>query len=256
MLCQVRKNIVRSLLRVLAAIGIIVVASSGTPLSIWIYIAWFALAFGCFIRIRTGLAVAFVLFSGVLCILEARWRTTPQVKVPADQPVYVIGDSISAGIGQHEKTWPAVFRDISHLNVKDLSQPGATVESAMLHAQQINIQPATVILEIGGNDLLGGAKAQDFRRQLDVLLGALEGKHQRIIMFELPLLPFKNGFGEAQRSLAGKYHATLIPKKCMVRIFEMKNGTVDDLHLSQEGHNAFAQLVQTVVVAEPVTSHP
>jgi len=66
-------------------------------------------------------------------------------------------------------------------------------------------------------------------------------------MFELPLLPFCNAFGRAQRILAKKHEVTLIPKSYMTKVFSLKGGTLDGLHLSQKGHNALANSVYSLL---------
>lgn len=59
-------------------------------------------------------------------------------------------------------------------------------------------------------------------------------------MFELPLPPFHNGYGQAQRALAKKYNVTLIPKDWLASVIAKTGNTLDGLHLSQKGHNALA----------------
>jgi lysophospholipase L1-like esterase len=144
-----------------------------------------------------------------------------------------------------------VLADSTHLNITNLALPGATAAEALQQAQDVKAPHALVILEIGGNDLLGGAKAADFRAHLETLLAALRPRAQTIVMFELPLLPFNNGIGEAQRSLADKYHVALIPKRCMTAVIGRAGNTEDGLHLSPEGHKALAQAVQDMMVISP-----
>jgi lysophospholipase L1-like esterase len=100
-----------------------------------------------------------------------------------------------------------------------------------------------VLVEIGGNDLLGHTDSKDFYIQLDQLLGRLSAGNSQVVMFELPLFPFCNAFGQAQRNLAKKYNVILIPKHYLTDVFGLKDGTVDGLHLSQKGHDALANLV-------------
>jgi acyl-CoA thioesterase-1 len=59
-------------------------------------------------------------------------------------------------------------------------------------------------------------------------------------MFELPLLPLKNSFGRAQRTLARKYGVRLIPKRFLTNVFAIPGSTSDGLHFTQAGHLALA----------------
>src|ERR1700733_8835498 len=117
MLLWIKHRIVRSALRILVLVGIAIVAASSTPLPLWLELDWFTLGIVCMVlfqpvapRARNiSLAIVFAVFSTVLCICEARYRVLPRIHVAQDQQVYVIGDSISAGIGgRDEKTWPFV----------------------------------------------------------------------------------------------------------------------------------------------------
>lgn len=117
------------------------------------------------------------------------------------------------------------------------------VKTALDQAGQIKAVNAVVIVEIGGNDLLGHTDRRTFYGQLDTLLGKLKNDNHRIVMFELPLLPFWNAYGTNQRVLAEKYGVTLIPKSCLAGVFGSKGATLDGLHLSQNGHNKLARAV-------------
>jgi len=66
-------------------------------------------------------------------------------------------------------------------------------------------------------------------------------------MIELPLFPFQNAFGMAQRSAATKHGALLLPKRYFASVLGMENGTLDGLHLSQEGHDAMAKIMVSVI---------
>jgi acyl-CoA thioesterase-1 len=71
----------------------------------------------------------------------------------------------------------------------------------------------------------------------------LAAGNNQIVMFELPLLPFFNDFGKAQRSLAKKHNVILMPKHYLTDVFGLKDATLDGLHLSQKGHDALANSI-------------
>jgi lysophospholipase L1-like esterase len=60
---------------------------------------------------------------------------------------------------------------------------------------------------------------------------------------ELPLFPFQNAIGQAQRAIAATYGAALLPKWCFAKALGMEEGTLDGLHLSQTGHNEMARIL-------------
>lgn len=240
-------------------VGISLVVLSATPISFWFYGGWFVLciaarvSFNVRISLQSKIFVTggFAAFSLVICLIELPFHLARTISVSRSQTVYVLGDSISAGIESKEKTWPNVLGDLSGLKTVNLARAGATVDTAMDQAVRIKSTNSLVLIEIGGNDLLGSTDSRTFYDQLDKLLGKLKDKNAQIAMFELPLLPFWNEFGRDQRLLARKYRVTLIPKKYLVSVFAGKGDTIDGLHLSQKGHNELAKEIYQILRIRP-----
>ena len=252
-------RVIRHVLTVLVIVGVILVAISATPLPGWMYWVWGIAAFAGLVlgnrllfSIRScavAYAALFLATAG-LFIAELPYHIMPHLVVKGDATVYVLGDSISAGIGMKERCWPTVLREMTSLRVVNLAQPGATVKSAVMQAQGIAESNAVVIVEIGGNDILGRTDAVSFRTQLDLLVSLLLSNKHQVLMLELPLFPFQNAFGMAQRSIAAKHHVAMLPKRYFARVLGAKKGTLDGLHLSQEGHNAMAEIIAGVLEKE------
>jgi hypothetical protein len=92
-----------------------------------------------------------------------------------------------------------------------------------------------------------------FRGQLDELVGSLHDHHP-ILMFEIPLFPLQNAYGQAQRAVAARYGVILIPKRCLMSVWCMKGGTLDGIHFSQTGHDALARKIADVLRIEDAAS--
>ena len=243
-------------LRISYIAGIVFVIFSATPLSIWFYCLWFGLCVAAALAVFSNkfsfqrkMLVSFTvsLCSLVMCLVELPYHLSPTITTSPRQPFFVVGDSISAGLSAKERAWPEVLADISHFKVINLAKPAATVETAMDQIAGITGNNSLVLVEIGGNDLLGHTDSKTFYIQLDRLLGKLAVENSQIVVFELPLFPFGNAFGKAQRNLARKYNVTLIPKHYLTDVFALKGGTVDGLHLSQKGHDALANSINRLL---------
>jgi len=239
--------------------GIVLVIFSATPLSIWLYFLWFGLCvttalvvFSSKFSFQSKILLSFIILlcSLVMGLIELPYHLSPTIRVSPKQTIFVVGDSISAGITPKERAWPNVLADISHSKVINLAIAGSTVETALNQITGIVGSNSLVLVEIGGNDLLGHTDGKTFYTQLDQLLGKLAAGNNQIVMFELPLLPFSNAFGKAQRNLARKYNAILIPKHYMTDVFSLKDGTLDGLHLSQTGHDALANSIYNLLKAD------
>jgi acyl-CoA thioesterase I len=243
-------------LRISYIAGIVFVIFSATPLSIWLYCLWFGLCVTAALVVFRNkfsfprkMLTSFVVLicSLAMCLTELPYHLSPKIKVLPQQSIFVIGDSISAGISAKERAWPEVLGDISHFKVINLAKPAATVEMAMDQVTGITGSNSLVLVEIGGNDLLGHTDSKTFFTQLDKLLGKLSSGGNRVAMFELPLFPSCNAFGKAQRNLAQKYNVALIPKHYLTDVFALKGGTLDGLHLSQKGHDALANSIYNLL---------
>jgi acyl-CoA thioesterase I len=179
-----------------------------------------------------------------LTALEFSHRRMPAIiGVPADHLV-VIGDSISSGIDPRVPAWPIVMQQLTGIPVKNLSRPGAQTIEGPDMAEKVTPNDRVVLIEIGGNDLLGGVPSAAFEKNLDVTLSKLAIPGRTIVMFELPLLPHKIEYGEIQRHLAAKYGIWLVPKRYFVEVIGGPDATSDGLHLSGVGTYRMARLVQ------------
>lgn len=227
------------------------VCLSATPQPVWLYALWALIAAAFLILgeqhwIRLGktnaasAAVALVLISFLMIARELPFHLRPRLPLDAAQAVYVIGDSLSAGISREETPWPNLLEKKLGVPVINLAQAGATTALALRQIQGVTQEDSAVIVEIGGNDLLSGKSPAMFNAALDALLEALSRKHCRLIMFELPLPPTYNRYGEAQRTLAARYQVTLLPKWYLTRALGAHEGTLDGLHLSQASHELLA----------------
>ena len=191
--------------------------------------------------------IALALILGILVIygvaLEYPHRRLPQIDGSRGDHLVVIGDSISAGLAPRIPPWPIVMQQATGIPVKNLSQVGATVTDGIGMAAKVTPDDHVVLVEIGGNDLIAGLSSRQFGKSLEIILSRLASPGRTVVMLELPLLPHRTGYGRVQRQLASKYGASLIPKRCFVKVISGADATSDGLHLSSEGTRRMADLV-------------
>jgi acyl-CoA thioesterase-1 len=241
-----------------AFLGLILIALSATPLPYWFYGAAGTISLLWLLaerlegkpakRYRGCLRLAVVLIWSTAAVMEIPYQLAPTLK-PAGRPtLYIFADSVTAGMGETSvDTWPQLLARSHSIDVQDHSQIGAKVSSMLRKAERVSLGDGIVLLEIGGNDLLGSTHASEFERQLDQLLLQVCGPGRIVLMFELPLPPFANEFGRIQRRLASKYQVKLIPKRIFVRLLTTDGATVDSIHLTQDGHERMAQTVWSLI---------
>ena len=187
-----------------------------------------------------------------LIAAEVPWTICPMVALGPDQSIVVLGDSLSAGLGEGEGTpWPFQLRDSHQVRVHNLSEAGATTQDALRQIKSTDHFPGLVIIELGGNDLLGGRTCAEFAHDLDSILAYLHDQKRTIVILELPVLPCKNHWGVVQRRLARKYGCRLLPKRLLVDVLAAPGATVDTLHLTHSGHQRLSEMVWSVVGPAP-----
>ncbi len=243
----------------LTSAGALLVAVSSTPLPVWFYgiagavtLAWVAVE--CLIKPihrRLGRMLRCAMLA-VWCLgiaLEVPYHVMLAVPRLPDAKVFLIGDSLSAGINGEKETWPKLFSRSHDVVFADLSRSGAGTAEAMRQAEQVNVSGPTalVLVEIGGNDVLRAYKPEAYERALDALLAKLRGGGRTVVMLELPLPPFHNRYGDAQRRMAKRHGVLLVPKRVLIGILTSKGATVDSIHLSRRGHELMAKTVSGII---------
>jgi acyl-CoA thioesterase-1 len=124
---------------------------------------------------------------------------------------------------------------------------GADVTSALRQADRLPAEGGLVILEIGGNDLLGSTSAAAFGEALGRLLDRVSIPGRTVLMFELPLPPFCNEYGRLQREQAARHGVLLIPKRALASVITGDDATLDALHLTKSGHQKLADAVWAII---------
>ncbi len=180
---------------------------------------------------------AFLIGAAVLGVaLELPWHRNPSVRAETARPVAVLGDSLSARQGSSLAPWTEVLAQGARREVLNLAWPGATLASGASQAGRIPSSASLVIVELGGNDLLSGARREPFAADLGRLLRAVVAPGREVLMFELPLLPLQNRYGRIQRQAAGEFGVRLIARRVLAGAVTLPGNTSDGLHLSPTGH--------------------
>ena len=234
----------------LAWLGLALVFGSATPYPLWVdgliltfFLAWFLSEE--IARVRRFFAppparIALAALVVLVAAWEAVYLTVPQVPSGRGSRLYVIGDSISAGIGDRHPPWPEVLATVYRIPVTNLSKAGSDVSEALAWVRQIVEPNAVVLIEIGGNDLLNGTSSQEFAGHLAALLAAGVRPDRMVVMLELPLIPLSAGYGRAQRDLAAQHGVFLIPKRYFAAVLSAPGASLDGLHLSEAGTHLMA----------------
>ncbi len=231
-------------------IGIIAIVASSTAIPYWLYglatvvtLAWLICRNRKHWQRETARATIAVWL--IAAGLELPYHFPPTLRPVEERSLAVIGDSVTAGVasGDGEVTWPQILAGEHGVQVQDISHVGETAASALRRAESQQITAPIVLIEIGGNDILGSTSSAEFATDLEALLAHLAALGRQLVMFELPLPPFHHEFGRIQRTLAARYNVHLIPKRIFLSVIASGEATLDSIHLSPAGHRRMADTV-------------
>jgi len=188
-------------------------------------------------RLRRGTAAAFVALLAAVLTLHLLGQSRAEIAPSRFKTVVVLGDSISAGLGASlEGAWPQLLATRLQMPVSNLAHAGARLADGIAQARAIPEAPVIVLLELGGNDLLGGTDRARFGSDLRSLLAAVAARDRTVLMFELPLFPLQNSYGRAQRQICREYGVQLVPRFVLAGAVTLEGHTTDGLHLSPAGN--------------------
>lgn len=246
------KKRLRGPVRVGAAAGCLVAWASATPSPLWLSVALVGSTLAWFVSHSLSAAsgrvrrVAGALLLGAVAAgiaMEASWRLPPAPLSKPAERLYVIGDSMSAGMGAGESPWPEQLAARRRASVVNLAFGGATAADALAEQTPPPLRESAIVVFIGGNDLFGGTPAEVYEAGLNSLLSKLQSPHAQLVLLELPLPPRFAAYGRAQRRAAARFGALLVPKAQVASVICAPGATLDGLHLSERGHAAMADLV-------------
>jgi acyl-CoA thioesterase I len=145
------------------------------------------------------------------------------VKVDDRKVIAIFGDSIAAGYGlPNGKSFPDDLQikvDAAGFayRVANLGLSGDTTEGGVSRIDSAtSLEPAIVVIELGGNDGLRGMPMASTRANLDQMITAFQGSGAKVVLAGMTLPPnygpdYIESFQKIYKDLAAKYHVPLIP---------------------------------------------
>lgn len=174
------------------------------------------------------------------------WQLVPTIPSVASRRMDVVGDSVSVGLDGAEP-WTAILARTHDVDVRSHAVVGATASSAVKQVEAIAPGPTLVLLEIGGNDLLGRTTPAEFERDLDRLLSRAIGPERVVVLLELPCPPANDVFGRIQRRLAAEHGVVVVPRRILISVLAVDDATSDSIHLTPAGHARMAEAMWRIV---------
>lgn len=188
----------------------------------------------------------FVLAAALIqpALREIPHRRSPTFERRVPRVLYVVADSVSAGIGRENgNTWPRVLGQQRGVRVVDLSRGGATMSSALNTIRHERFGPGVVLLEIGGNDMFAHVSAKQFEEDLRALIKRVNGSDRFVVLMELPVLVYRSDLVQVQRDFARSEGVKLIPRRHFADMLAREGATFDRIHLTEPGQRRAAEII-------------
>jgi acyl-CoA thioesterase I len=191
---------------------------------------------------------------------EAAAAAAPTSQIDGNQDhrkvLAVFGDSLSAGFGlEAGQSFPddlqsKLDRQGYRWRVVNLGISGDTTEGGVSRIDSAtSLQPAIVLLELGGNDGLRGLPLSGTRKNLDTMIQTFQHAGAKVVLAGMTLPPnygpdYIQGFQKIYKDLASQYHLAFIP-------FLLADIITPDLHyLQRDGIHPTAE--GAMIVSETV----
>jgi acyl-CoA thioesterase-1 len=171
---------------------------------------------------------------------------------PATPILACFGDSITAGLGLPSgDSYPSFLQrklDAAgyHYHVQNQGTSGATTKDAATNVQSIvQLHPAIVVVEFGGNDGLRGLPLSETRRNLDQVLTTLEAAHIKVLLAGITLPPnygpdYIREFEKVFHELAAQHHVAFVPMIYSGLVHQQGVIQPDGIHPTAKGSSIIA----------------
>lgn len=199
-------------------------------------------------RLLQRLAGALLL---AVALLGAACSSPKETPLPRQAVVLVLGDSISAGHGlSREQSWVAGLVPLTGWQLINGGVSGDTTQQgrARLPALLEEHQPAAVIIELGGNDMLRRLSTRETVTTLDALITEVRAAGARPVLMAIPAPSVAGAaFGslsdaEFYAELAERQKVPLIDE-VVAEVLSSPELKLDHLHPNAEGHRELASRV-------------
>jgi len=188
--------------------------------------------------------------------------TTPNepaatISRPGDERPLVVcfGDSLTAGYGADDgQSYPDFLqKDLDHAGyryrvVNEGISGNTTKDGVDRLSDVIDLHPAVVVLEFGGNDGLRGLKIQTTRTNLSTMITGLQHASIKVVIAGITLPPdygpdYVNSFTNNYPTLAKKYNVPVMP--FLLKDVYGVDGLMqaDNMHATNKGNEIVARNV-------------
>ncbi len=184
-----------------------------------------------------------VLAIAVFGFLNRNWDIHYAPKKPG--LVVLLGDSIGQEYGvEKDQAYPALLRKQMDIDLINASRSGNRTEDALkrLREDVLALDPAVVIVEMGGNDLLKRVSREETENNIRKIVERVHAKKAAVVLVGIDG-PLGVGLDGLYKELARELGTGYV-KNIMRGILGNSDLMVDQIHPNAEGHKMIAERIE------------
>jgi lysophospholipase L1-like esterase len=164
-------------------------------------------------------------------------------RLPNRDLIVMLGDSLTAGVGASPgRTWPELLAEDLGKPVIAAGVSGDTTEGglARLDRDVLSRKPGTVIVCLGGNDILQRVHIDDTMKNLDAIVTRAQASGAMVVLVGVQGIPFLSSHGSHYRALAKEKGAIFVPN-ILGGIIGNRRLMADQIHPNSDGYKLMAE---------------
>ena len=174
------------------------------------------------------------------------YRHVVNLAAPGDV-VAVLGDSIPAGHGEgvgESRAWPTLVAHRLGLRIKNFSVPGDTTEKGLARLRDVLAEhPRLVIVELGGNDMLGSVDVHAMKQNLVAIFSGIQETGACVTYVAVPT-PMRAEYAEAWE-LACRENGVWYVPNIMKGVLSNRQLMGDFIHPNAAGQEVLADRMES-----------
>ncbi len=182
----------------------------------------------------------------LLLLLWFFWPRRIDFLTPKDGPIVVLGDSLSFGYGaESNHGYIGVLQKRMGLQFVNKGVNGDTTKQALARLQKdvLDLKPALVIVELGGNDFMQKVPLDETFANLDQIVSQVQAQQTPVLLIGVQSGLFGNQASGHYKQLADQRHTGLVAN-ALGNILTQPDLKSDAIHPNDKGYEVMADRVE------------
>lgn len=184
-------------------------------------------------------------------VLAACGGSTPKLEpLPSDGVILAFGDSLTFGTGAtREQAYPAELGRRLQREVVNAGIPGETTAQGLERLEDTldEVEPALVVLCLGGNDMLRQMDRATMKNNLDAMIREIRGRGIQLVLIGVPepkLLGLKS---EPSYAELASQHGLPLESETIPAVLGDRDLRSDQVHPNGRGYAEIAKAVEKLL---------